>query len=74
MNLEDLPMHCLTCGKKLDVIEVLFNKGYCSIHERVVAQAHQKRICDICATPLAKKHAHYRYGLYYCDEHIPPSS
>lgn len=74
MNVEDLPTHCRTCGKKLDVVEVFFNDGYCSLYERAAAQAHQKCVCDTCATPLSGKHVHSLHGLSYCDEHIAPSS
>lgn len=72
-HVEDLPTHCSVCGKKLDVVEVLFNglRGYCSTHESGATQVRQKPVCDICAMPLRGRHAHYVDGLYYCDEHIP---
>ena len=76
MDVEKLPTHCSVCGKKLDAVEVLFHgvRGYCFLHERGANQEIQKRVCDVCATPLPGKHAHYLHGLYYCDEHIPTSS
>ena len=66
---EQLPTHCKTCGKRLDAVEILFNKGYCAIHEG--ASSKKRAYCEICATPLRGREAHYIDGLYYCSNHVP---